>query len=149
MSNTEFNGLGKLERLAVLLRDDGVEPESMPSEQLAEYLANLRVDMTASKKRFEYLLKQAKARRRLELARERRLKTVEQAKTLVSSGSAAVELVRQRVQAMLERLKQRDPDQALVYAREFEKATPEDYASFQEDLMLLEMESHDNEAGHQ
>ncbi len=35
---------------------------------------------------------------------------------------------------LLEKLKHRDPEQAMVYAREFEEATPEDYAVFKEDL---------------
>lgn len=147
MSNSNSNDLNKLERLAALLHDDSVEPESMSPQQLDDYLKALKVDMTDSKKRFDYLLKQAKARRRLELAKERRLKAVEQAKTIMASGSAAVDAVRAKVQGMIEKLKQRDPDQALVYAREFEKATPEDYAILQEDLMLLELENQENGPG--
>ncbi len=45
---------------------------------------------------------------------------------------------------MIEKFKQHDPDQALVYAREFEKATPEDLVVLEEDLMLLEMDRNDD-----
>jgi predicted HicB family RNase H-like nuclease len=149
MSNSDYNGLSRLERLAVLMRTDGVEPEAMSSQQLDDYLKAHKVDMTEPQKRFDYLLKQAKMRRRLELARERRLKAVEQAKSVLSTGTAAVEAVRARVQGMLGKLQQRDPDQALVYAREFEKATPEDWAVFEEDLLLLELEGEDHASGNQ
>ena len=48
---------------------------------------------------------------------------------------------------MIQNLGQHDPDQAQVYAREFEKATPEDLAILEEDLTLLEMEASENDKG--
>jgi hypothetical protein len=49
MSEQDPNGLTKLERLAVLLRDDGVEPEAMDAQQLRKHLESLRVDMNGLK----------------------------------------------------------------------------------------------------
>jgi hypothetical protein len=147
MSNSDSKELRKLERLAALLRDDGIEPESLTPQQVDDYLKASKLNLTEPKKRFDYLLKQAKARRRLEFARERRLKAVEQARAIIVSGASAVDAARGKVLEMIEKLKKQDPDQALVYAREFEKATPEDYATFQEDLKLLELESQENDSG--
>ena len=147
MSNSDSNELRKLERLAALLRDDGVEPEVMTPQQIDDYLKASKLDLTEPKRRFDYLLKQAKARQRLEIARERRLKAVAHAKAAISAGSAPAGAILEKVKGLLEKLNQRDPEQALVYAREFEKATPEDYATFQEDLMLLESESQENDSG--
>lgn len=149
MNKEDSNGLTKLERLAVLMRDDGVEPESMDAQQLAQYLKDAKVDMTDPAKRVALSLKRAKAKQRLERARARRLQAIEKAKTVASSGAEAVTAIRVKVQGMIEKLKQRDPEQALVYAREFEKATPEDYATFVEDLLLLEMESQEDGPGNQ
>jgi hypothetical protein len=50
---------------------------------------------------------------------------------------------------MIERLRHHDPEQAQVYAREFEKATAEDLALLEQDLMLLEMEKGENDKAHQ
>jgi hypothetical protein len=137
MSEEHPNGLTKLGRLSVLLREDGVEPESMDARQLVEYLERLKVDMEAPRKRFAAILKKAKAQQSLERACARRLKAIEMAKKVLATGT---ETVRAKVQGMIEKLGQRDPDQALVYAREFEKATSEDLATLEQDLTLLEME---------
>lgn len=145
MSEQNPNGLTKLERLAVLLRDDGVEPEAMDAHQLRKYLESLKVDMNAPQKRFDAVLKKAKAQQRLERARERRLKAIEMAKTVIITGTSAVNAARARVSGMIEQLGKRDPDQALVYAREFEKATEEDLATLEQDLALLEMEIQEDE----
>ena len=139
--------LTKLERLAALLRDDGIDPETMNAEQLAQYLKVRKVDMSNPQKRFLVVLKKSKARQSLELARERRLKTVDKSKAILSAGANAVEAVKEKVRAMIQNLGQHDPDQAQVYAREFEKATPEDLAVLEEDLTLLEMEASDNGQG--
>lgn len=147
MNKQDSNGLTKLERLAVLMRDDGIEPEAMDAQQLAQYLKDAKVDMTGPAKRIAHTLKRAKAQQRLERARVRRLEAIEKAKTVVSSSAEAVTAIRAKVQGMIEKLKQRDPEQALVYAREFEKATPEDYATFVEDLLLLEMENQEDGTG--
>jgi hypothetical protein len=139
--------LTKLERLAALLRDDGIDPETMNAEQLAQYLKVRKVDMSNPQKRFLVVLKKSKARQSLELARERRLKTVDKSKAILSAGANAVEAVKEKVRAMIQNLGQHDPDQAQVYAREFEKATPEDLAILEEDLTLLEMDASDNAQG--
>ena len=136
--------LTKLERLSALLREDNSDVETMDAPQLAHYLASNKVDMAGPQKRFDVLLKKAKARRQLETARARRLQAGEKAHQLLSAGSTAVEVVRDRVRDMIEKFRQHDPDQALVYAREFEKATPEDLQILEEDLMLLELEQPDN-----
>jgi len=148
MSEQNPNGLTKLERLAVLLRDDSVEPEAMDAQQLKKYLQDLKEDMSGPQKRFDYVLKKAKSQQRLERARERRLKAIELAKTMIASGAGAIDAARIKVSGMIEKLGQRDPDQALVYAREFEKATPEDLATLEQDLALLEMESQEDEKTH-
>lgn len=145
MSEQDPTGLTKLERLAVLLQDDGAEPETMNPQQLKAYLENARVDMKGPRKRLEMILKKVKAQQRLEQARQRRLRAVELAKNAVGSGAAAVGAIRNRVGGMIEKLSRRDRDQALVYAREFEKATPEDLATLEQDLALLEMESQEDE----
>ncbi len=142
MSEGHPNGLTKLGRLSVLLREDGVEPEIMEARQLVEYLEKLKVDMEVPRKRFAAILKKAKAQQSLERARARRLKAIELAKVVLASGTGTV---RAKVHGMIEKLGQRDPDQALVYAREFEKATPEDLATLEQDLTLLEMESQEDE----
>ena len=137
----------KLERLAALLRDDGIDSETLDAEQLAQYLKVRKVDMSNPQKRFLAVLKQSKARQSLELARERRLKAVDKSKTILSTGADAIEAVKAKVRAMIQNLGEHDPDQAQVYAREFEKATPEDLAVLEEDLTLLEMEASDNAQG--
>ena len=139
--------LTKLERLAALLRDDGIDPETMDAEQLAQYLKVRKVDMLIPQKRFLAVLKKSKARQSLELARERRLKAVDKSKNILSTGADAIEAVKEKVRAMIQNLGRHDPDQAQVYAREFEKATPEDLAVLEEDLTLLEMEESDNGQG--
>jgi hypothetical protein len=147
MSNEIPPEPGKIERLSVLMRDDGIDPETMDAGQLAQYLKDRKVDMSGPQKRFAALLKKAKARQTLERARERRLQAIEKAKAALSSGVGAVEAVRERVRAMIEGLGQHHPDQAQVYAREFEKATPEDLAVLEEDLTLLEMEASEDDKG--
>jgi len=139
--------LTKLERLAALLQDDGIDPETMDAEQLAQYLKVRKVDMLIPQKRFLAVLKKSKARQSLELARERRLKAVDKGKNILSTGADAIEAVKEKVRAMIQNLGRHDPDQAQVYAREFEKATPEDLAILEEDLTLLEMDTSDNGQG--
>lgn len=136
--------LSGLERLAALLREDKTDVESMNLDQLAEYLKDNKVSMVAPQKRFEILLKKAQARRKLEVAHQRRLDAVAKTKGMFTIGSSAVEAIRERVQAMIEKFKQHDPEQAQVYAREFEKATPEDLMVLEEDLMLLESDQSDH-----
>jgi hypothetical protein len=136
--------LSRMERLASILRDDGKDIDAMDTAQLAQYLKENKVDMVEPQKRFNHILKRARARQRLELAKQKRLETAEKAQQVLAAGSAAIEAVRQRVRGMIEKYKQHDPDQALVYAREFEKATPEDLKILEEDLTLLEMDSPEN-----
>lgn len=137
----------RIERLSMLMRDDGVEPETMEVAQLAQYLKAQKVDLSKPHKRFSALLKKAKARQILERARERRLRAVVRAKTALSTGLEAAEVIREKVRSMIESLGQHDPEQAQVYAREFEKATPEDLAVLAEDLTLLEMEASEDGEG--
>ncbi len=147
MNESNPNDRTKLERLSVLMRDDGIDPESMDAAQVAQYLKDFKVDMAGPQKRFGSLLKKAKARQSLERARERRLKAVERAKVILSAGVGAAETVCEKVRSMIESLGQNDPEQAQVYAREFEKATPEDLAVLEEDLTLLEMEASEDGKG--
>lgn len=139
MSDQKPNDLTKLERLAALLRDDGIDPEAMDLAQLDQYLEAHKVDMSGPQKRFAAILKKAKAQQSLELAHARRLPAVEKAKGIISSGVDVVAAVREKVRRMIEALGQHDPEQAQVYAREFEKATPEDLKVLEEDLTLLEI----------
>ena len=109
----------RIERFAALLREDGADVDAMSAEQLAQYLSDNKVDMAAPQKRFDAILKKAEARRRLDVARRRRLDAVERARGLFSAGTDAAAAVRERVRAMIDKFKQHDPDQAQVYAREF------------------------------
>ena len=138
MNEHDPTHLTKLGRLAALVRDDGVEPESMSPEELVKYLQDRKVDISGPKKRFELTLKKAKAQRSLERAAKLRALGIEKAKTLVSGVAGVGQGTKERVQAMIERLGQRDPEQAHVYARQFEKATEEDLATLEEDLALLD-----------
>jgi type IV secretory pathway ATPase VirB11/archaellum biosynthesis ATPase len=147
MNGDNSNDLTKLERLAALMRDDGIETEAMDAERIARYIQSHKIEMSGPQKRFEALLKKAKARRRLQQASERRLKAVEKANSVLSAGTFASEAVSEKVRAMIESLRQHDPEQAQVYARDFEKATPEDLAVLEEDLTLLEMENSEDEPG--
>lgn len=147
MNSDNSSDLTKIERLAALLRDDGLDPEAMGAEQITRYLESRKVEMSVPQKRFAALLKKAKARQSLEHAHVRRLRAVERAKSVISARTIATELVREKVRTMIESLGRHDPDQAHVYAREFEKATPEDLAVLEEDLTLLEMEKPENEQG--
>ena len=61
MSDEKSNDLTKLERLAALLQDDGIDPESMDPTELDQYLKVSKVDMSGSQKRFAALLEKAKA----------------------------------------------------------------------------------------
>ena len=137
----------KLERLAALLRDDGVDPQSLSDEQVVAYLKENRVDIVGAQKRFDSLLKKAKALQRLEQARQKRLEAAAKVNTVLSAGNEALESVREKVRLMIERLKQHDPEQAQVYAREFEKATAEDLKLLEEDLTLLELEDPEDGKG--
>jgi hypothetical protein len=141
--------LTKLERLAALLREDEVDVETVSTEQLAQYLKDNKVDMTAPQKRFDAILKKAEARRRLEVAHRRRLDAVEKAKGILSAGTEAVVAARERVRSMIEKFSQHDPEQAQVYAREFEKATPEDLVVLEEDLTLLETDQPEDDKNNQ
>jgi hypothetical protein len=67
------------------------------------------------------------------------------AKTVIISGAGAVNAALARVSGMIEQLGRKDPEQALVYAREFEKATEEDLATLEQDLALLELEIQEDE----
>jgi hypothetical protein len=147
MSNDNASDPRKIERLSVLMRDDGVDPETMDAAQVAQYLKDQKVDLSGPQKRLGVLLKKAKARQTLERARERRLRAVEKAKAALSTGLGAAEIIREKVRSMIESLGQHDPGQAQVYAREFEKATPEDLAVLAEDLTLLEMEASEDGKG--
>jgi hypothetical protein len=151
MSDQDPNqALSRFERLAALLREDNSDPESMSTEQLAQHLRENKVDMVGPQKRFEAALKKARAKRQLEVAHQRRLEAVERAKGMLSAGTEAVSAVRERVRSMIEKFKEHDPEQAQVYAREFEKATPEDLLILEEDLTLLEMdEPHDGKSDQQ
>lgn len=150
MSGQDYSAeLSRLERLAALLREDTADIDAMAQDQLASYLKDNKVDIAKSQKRFDLMLKKASARRQLEVARQRRLDAVERAKGMLSAGSEAVSEVRARVSAMIEKFKQHDPEQAQVYAREFEKATPEDLLILEEDLTILEMEDPKNGTGDQ
>ncbi|HXI72518.1 MAG TPA: hypothetical protein VNN22_19415 [Verrucomicrobiae bacterium] len=141
MNNSKPENLTKLERLSVLLHDDGVDPEMMNPAQTAQYLKDHEVDVISAQKRFAAVLKKAKARQALESARERRLRAIEKAHSVLSAGVEAADNIREKVRQMIESLGQKDPEHAQVYAREFEKATPEDLAVLEEDLTLLEMEA--------
>jgi hypothetical protein len=134
----------RLERLAAILREEEGDVEAMSGEQLVQYLKDNKVDMTGPQTRFDAILKKAEARRQLEVAAQRRLAAVERAKGMISTGTEAVAAVRERVRAMIEKFSQHDPEQAQVYAREFEKATPEDLAVLEEDLTILEMTESDD-----
>jgi hypothetical protein len=63
---------------------------------------------------------------------------------VLAAGSAALEELRERVRSKIERIRQNHPEQALFYAREYEKATPEDMQVLEEDLILLEMDNPDD-----
>ena len=65
------NNLTKLERLSVLLREEGIEPEKMDLSQLKQYLKANKVDMSGPQKRYAAILKKAKAQLRLERAQAR------------------------------------------------------------------------------
>jgi hypothetical protein len=139
--------LTKLEQLAALLRDDGVNPEDMTDEHLVRYLKEHKVDMSQPQIRFAAISKKAKARHQLEGAREKRLQAAGKVHVLLTTGTGAYDEVKEKVRAMIQKLKQHDPDQALVYAREFEKATSEDLKLLEEDLTLLELEDSKDAAG--
>ena len=137
MSNFE---LSKLQRLSALLWEDETNVESMNHEHLVQYLKDNKVDMAEPQKRFEAILKKAQVRRKLEVARQFRMEAEERAKGMLSAGTEAVAAARERIRCMIEKFGQHDPEQAQVYAREFERATPEDLAILEVDLTLLEME---------
>jgi hypothetical protein len=126
------------------LREDAVDVDSMDSARLDQYLKDNKVDMAGPQKRFNAILKKAKARRQLELARERRMQAGGKVRELLAAGSAALDELRDRVRSKIERIRQHHPEQALFYAREYEKATPEDMQVLEEDLMLLEMDNPDD-----
>jgi len=133
--------LKAIERLAALLHDDGSpEVEQMSEEQLAVYLKANRVEMAQPRARFGSLLNKMRSRERLEKASQMRTQAVAKAKSILSRGEETLEATRERIQAMIGKLQERDPGRALVYAREFQKATPEDLKLLEEDLLLLDHE---------
>ena len=149
MSKDRKSELTGLERLAALLRDDGLDIDNMNQEQLARYLKENKVDVGKLQSRFDALLKKASARLRLESAHQRRLEVITKAENLMSAGPEALESIRQKVRSMIERLRRNDPEQAQIYARQFEGATPEDLALLERDLMLLEMDGGENDKANQ
>lgn len=134
----------KLERFAALVRSDATDVESMNDAQLAQYLKESKIALAQPQKRFAALLQKAHAKRKLEIAKVRRLAAIEKAKEVMSAGPEALDAVRQRVKSMIDKFGEHNPEQALVYAREFEKATPEDLQVLEQDLLLLEMEQADD-----
>jgi hypothetical protein len=135
MSDPELNSF---QRLSAVSRDDGVDVDKLSPAELRKYLESKGVKMDAARKRFGLLLKQAKGRQRLEKAAQKREEQIEKIKSIPGVVEESMESVKNRVQALLERLKAIDPGQALIYAREFEKATDEDLLSLEQDLRLLE-----------
>ena len=99
-----------LERLASILREDTLDVDAMDSTQLAQYLKDNKVDMAGPKKRFNAILKKAKARRQLELAREQRIQAGGKARQVLAAGSTAVVELRERVRGMIERIRQHHPE---------------------------------------
>ena len=112
----------------------------MSEEQLAVYLKANRVEMAQPRARFGSLLNKMRSRERLEKASQMRTQAVAKAKSILSRGEETLEATRERIQAMIGKLQERDPGRALVYAREFQKATPEDLKLLEEDLLLLDHE---------
>jgi hypothetical protein len=76
MSEESKSQLTRLERLAALLRDDDVDIDNMNDEQIAGYLKDNKVDTAGLQRRFDGILKKAKARLRLEYAHKQRLEAV-------------------------------------------------------------------------
>ena len=141
MNNESEKAMTRLDRFASIMSDDGVEADDMDAVQLARYLEAHKVDITEPKRRFNAVLKKAKAEQRLARAKERRLEATKQAKDFLIAGASSFASVKDKVRAMIGKLQQNDPEQAAVYAREFEKATPEDLKTLEEDLLLLESEN--------
>ncbi len=149
MNDDNLSDLSKIERLSVILMDDGRSVDEMDSAQLDQYVNELGIEMSAPNNRLNQMLKRARARQALENARRRRLAATERAESLISSGKDAIEKARLRLDSMIQKLKERDPDQAMVYAREFEKTTPEDYETLAEDMMLLDLGEVEDAEGNQ
>jgi DNA-directed RNA polymerase subunit F len=140
-----FSAMNAIERLAALIRDDGGPAvDQMSDDQVLAHLKANKVDMTQSQTRFELLIKRVNAKRRLQKASQLRSQAVARAKSILSKGEDTLEATRERIQAMIGKLQERDPGRALVYAREFQKATPEDLKLLEEDLLLLDHEDDDS-----
>lgn len=137
-----FPGMNAVERLGALLHDDGSpEVDQMSDEQVIAYLKANKVDMTQSQTRFGQLLKKMNAKRRLEKASQMRAQAVAKAKSVLTKGANTLETTQEKIRGMIEKLRERNPEQALIYAREFQKATPEDLRLLEEDLLLLDLDN--------
>jgi len=149
MNNQHPDDLSRLERLAAVLGDDGKPMESLEKESVEQFLATHHVDLSSPKKKFKSILDKAKAHRRLEVAQAKRLAAVERVKGIATAGGEVATQLRQRVNDLIQRLGQHNPGQAQMYAREFEKATAEDLAVLEQDLLLLEKGFTENGQGDQ
>lgn len=149
MNNQHPDDLSRLERLAAVLGDDGKPMESLEKESAEQFLTTHHVDLSSPKKKFKSILDKAKAHRRLEVAQAKRLAALERVKGIATAGGEVATQIRDRVNDLIQRLGQHNPGQAQMYAREFEKATPEDLEVLEQDLLLLEKGFTENGQGDQ
>jgi len=149
MNNQHPDDLSRLERLAAVLGDDGKPMESLEKESAEQFLTTHHVDLSSPKKKFQSILDKAKAHRRLEVAQAKRLAALERVKGIATAGGEVATQIRDRVNDLIQRLGQHNPGQAQMYAREFEKATAEDLAVLEQDLLLLEKGFTENGQGDQ
>jgi hypothetical protein len=110
-------------------------PDTESNEAIKRYLKEAGIDISKVQERAKTLVTKVIANRRLEQARARRrqkLQILERITSLASRlGASAAQQLEELVQSQ-------DLEGAQMLARKFEELHPEDMASLQEDLALLQ-----------
>jgi len=139
MSNESPQDNNALRRLhTVLSESQDLHPDVMSEAQLQHYLQANKIDAKDSVKDFQKLLTRTEGQIRIQRAREKRIVIESLRKGVMQGSMAAVEEIKKKIEGMIAELSKSDIQQAQVYAREFEKSSPEDLASLAEDMLLLE-----------
>jgi hypothetical protein len=116
-------------------------PSLESNEAIKRYLASAGVDVPKAQEKAKALVTRMLANRRLDLARQRRITKIDILTRIKTRASNFGESGRR----LLSLAESGDLNGAALLARKFEESCPEDVASLEEDLALLDEIEKDNE----
>lgn len=117
-------------------------PDLESDEAIKRYLASLGIDVSKAEAKAKALVTRMLADRRLERARRRRNEKIQILDRIKASALNFGETSGRRLQELVQA---GDLHGAALLARKFEQSCPEDVASLEEDLALLDEIEKDNE----